>query len=142
MNIRVPPHICVFNVIVVLVGMAEAGGRPYLRSNLARTMYHRMVSDERLRNMDLSKVGLSSLIVQLLIDCQTCIPALEHLYFCQFFLCLCYRNDSFFFFYPFRLHSLYHLRFKWICFGFMRDEWQKKVASVMGNGEGDDLRGS
>ncbi|XP_069954320.1 protein-L-histidine N-pros-methyltransferase [Cherax quadricarinatus] len=36
--------------------MTEASGRPHLRSNLARTMYNRMVTDERLRNMNLSKL--------------------------------------------------------------------------------------
>ncbi|XP_069177196.1 protein-L-histidine N-pros-methyltransferase-like [Procambarus clarkii] len=56
MNNLLVSQICVYSVIVFLVGMTEAGGRPYLRSNLARTMYNRMVTDERLRNLDLAKL--------------------------------------------------------------------------------------
>lgn len=38
------------------LGMSEARGGPFLRSNLARSVYHRMLADERLRTMDLGKV--------------------------------------------------------------------------------------
>lgn len=44
-------------VAVLAAVMAEARGEPFLRSNLARSVYHRMLADERLRTMDLSKVG-------------------------------------------------------------------------------------
>ncbi|MPC55877.1 hypothetical protein E2C01_049823 [Portunus trituberculatus] len=43
-------------LLAAAVGMSEARGGPYLRSNLARAMYNRMLSDERLRNMNMSKV--------------------------------------------------------------------------------------
>lgn len=55
-------------VLVAVVSMSEARGGPYLRSNLARSMYDRMLADERLRTMNLSKVGLSTFIVFILID--------------------------------------------------------------------------
>lgn len=56
MNTPPPAQIYAITVIAVLVGMAATDGRPYLRLNLARTMFNRMVTDERLRTMDLDKV--------------------------------------------------------------------------------------
>ncbi|XP_063871019.1 protein-L-histidine N-pros-methyltransferase-like isoform X2 [Scylla paramamosain] len=43
-------------VLAAAIGMSEARGGPYLRSNLARAMYNRMLADERLRNMNMSKM--------------------------------------------------------------------------------------
>ncbi|KAK4299308.1 hypothetical protein Pmani_028411 [Petrolisthes manimaculis] len=42
-------------VTIILAVMAGAQGGPYLRSNLARAMYQRLQTDERLRTMDLAK---------------------------------------------------------------------------------------
>lgn len=49
---------CFWAGVLVLagVGMSEVRGGPFLRSNLARSVYHRMLADERLRTMDLAKV--------------------------------------------------------------------------------------
>ncbi|XP_068233833.1 protein-L-histidine N-pros-methyltransferase-like [Palaemon carinicauda] len=47
---------CVVLVLFVFTAMAGANPRPYLRSNLARTVYDRMMTDERLRTMNLSKM--------------------------------------------------------------------------------------
>ena len=58
-------------VLAAAVGMSEARDGPYLRSNLARAMYNRMRADERLRNMNMSKVRMSvdSYFVYCLIYC-------------------------------------------------------------------------
>lgn len=58
-------------VLVAVASMSEARGGPYLRSNLARSMYNRMLADERLRTMNLTKVGPSTFIVYILIDYST-----------------------------------------------------------------------
>ncbi|XP_063596273.1 protein-L-histidine N-pros-methyltransferase-like [Penaeus indicus] len=47
-----PPLLLV--VSVVAFAMAGAGAKPYLRSNLARTIHARMLTDGRLRNMSLA----------------------------------------------------------------------------------------
>ncbi|XP_047482120.1 protein-L-histidine N-pros-methyltransferase-like [Penaeus chinensis] len=49
-----PPILLV--VSVVAFAMAGAGAKPYLRSNLARTIHARMMTDGRLRNMNLAKL--------------------------------------------------------------------------------------
>ena len=46
--------------------MSEARGGPFLRSNLARAVYNKMLTDERLRTMNLSKVFLLTFIVYIL----------------------------------------------------------------------------
>ena len=53
-------------VLVAVVSMSEARGGPFLRSNLARAVYNKMLTDERLRTMNLSKVFLLTFIVYIL----------------------------------------------------------------------------
>lgn len=43
-------------LVLAGLGMSEVRGGPFLRSNLARSVYHRMLADERLRTMDLAKL--------------------------------------------------------------------------------------